>query len=111
MIHLLRQKATRQQIDEMLQELGTFIKLAVDIERDVLAGGGVMHADCEMVLLNDGSQQKDVWGADWVHATQSVEFDAIINIRPNQQNFSMTIQDLNLRQKVESITRKLLEGV
>jgi hypothetical protein len=111
MMHLIRQKATRQQIDEMLQELGTFIKLAVDVERGILAGGGAMHADCEMVLLNDGSQQTDIWGADWVPSTQSVEFDAIINIRPNQQNFSMTIQDSNLRQKIESITRKLLEGV
>jgi len=33
-IHILRQKATRQQIDEMLQELGTFIKLAVAIQRN-----------------------------------------------------------------------------
>jgi hypothetical protein len=111
MVHLLRQKATRQQIDEMLQELGTFIKLAVDIEQSILAGGGAMHADCEMVLLNDGSRQSDIWGADWVPSTQSVEFDAIINIRPNQQNFSMTIQDSNVRQKVESIVRQLLEGV
>lgn len=111
MIHLLRQKATRQQIDEMLQTLSTFIKLAVDIERGVLAGGGAMHADCEQVLLNDGSLQKDIWGADWVPSTQSVEFDAIINIRPNQQNYSMTIQDPSIRQKIESIARKLLEGV
>lgn len=111
MIHLLRQKTTRQQVDEMLQELGTFIKLAVDTEREILAGGGVMHADCEFVLLADGSQQNDVWGADWVPSTQSVEFDAIINIRPHQQNFSMTIQDSSIRQKVESIARKLLEGV
>jgi hypothetical protein len=111
MIHLLQQKATPQQVNEMLQELGTFIKLAVDIERGMLAGGGAMHADCEVILLDDGSQQIDIWGADWVPATQSIEFDAIINIRPNQQNFSMTIQDLNIRQKIELIVRKFLEGV
>jgi len=111
MIHLLHQKATRQQINEMLQELSTFIKLAVDIEHGILAGGGAMHADCEMTLLNDGSRQNDIWGADWVPSTQSVEFDAIINIRPNQQNYSMTIQDASIRQKVEAISRKLLEGI
>ena len=27
--------------------------------------GGEMHADCEAVLLEDGSRQEDVWGADW----------------------------------------------
>jgi hypothetical protein len=46
----------------MLQALGTYIKLAVDIRRGILAGGGVMHADCEVALLEDGSQQEDVWG-------------------------------------------------
>jgi hypothetical protein len=111
LIHLLRQKATRQQLDEMLQELGSFIKLAVDIKRAILAGGGQMHADCESMLLKDGSQQSDIWGADWIPAIQKVEFDALINIRPNQQNYAMTIQDPNIKQLVETITRQLLEGV
>jgi hypothetical protein len=110
-IHLLRQKATRQQINEMLQELGTFIKLAVDIQRNILAGGGAMHADCESLLLQDGSNQADIWGADWIPSIQKVEFDALINIRPNQQNYSMAIQDPGIKQRVESITRQLLEGI
>ncbi|MDZ7289759.1 MAG: DUF5674 family protein [candidate division KSB1 bacterium] len=111
MIHIIRQEATRQQLDEMLQELGTYIKLAVDIQRNILAGGGQMHADCEAVLLNDGSRQADIWGADWIPSIQKAEFDALINIRPSQQNYSMTIQDPHIRQRVESIIRKLLEGV
>lgn len=111
MIYLLQQKATRQQLDEMLQELGTFIKLAVDIHRNILAGGGQMHADCESVLLHDGSQQSDIWGADWIPSIQKIEFDALINIRPNQQNYAMTIQDPDIKQRVETITRQFLEGV
>lgn len=111
MIHIIRQKATRQQIDEMLEELGSLIKLAVDIRRNIGAGGGAMHADCELALLNDGSQQEDIWGAGWIPSTQSVELDALINIRPNQQNNSMTIQDPNIAQLVESIVRQLLGGV
>lgn len=111
MIHILRQKATRQQVDEMLQELGSLIKVAVDIRRNILAGGGQMHADCELVLLSDGSNQDDVWGAGWIPSTQSVELDALINIRPSQQNHSMAIQDPQIAQRVESIIRQLLEGV
>ena len=42
------------------------MKLAVDLERRILAGGGALHADCEAVLLGAGSRQEDVWGADWV---------------------------------------------
>jgi hypothetical protein len=66
LIHLLRQKSTRQQVDEMLQELGTFIKPAVDIQRHILAGGGAMHADCESLLLQDDSNQTDIGSADWI---------------------------------------------
>lgn len=40
----------------MLQTLGTYVKLAVDIRRGILAGGGTLHADCEAVLLEDDSQ-------------------------------------------------------
>lgn len=63
MIHLIRTPATPQQIEEMLETLDTYIKLAVDIERCILAGGGVMHADCESALLEDGSAQENIWGA------------------------------------------------
>ena len=55
MIHFIRDPATSDQMQEMLEMLETYVKLAVDIERGILAGGGAMHADCEAVLLEDGS--------------------------------------------------------
>ena len=60
MIHILRRKATRKQVIEMSEVFGTFIKLAVDIRREILAGGGEPHADCEQALLDDGSEQVDI---------------------------------------------------
>ncbi len=63
MIHLLRERATCQQIEEMLQTPLIFIKVAVDIRRGTLAGGASLHSDCEDALLNDGSLQQDIWGA------------------------------------------------
>lgn len=63
-IHIIRQRATEDEIQEMLEELETYIKLSVDVEREILAGGGEYHADCEEVLLEDGSRQEDIWGAD-----------------------------------------------
>ncbi len=109
MIHLLQNHATKRQIEEMLQALDTYIKLAVDIERGTLAGGGTLHADCEAVLIDDGSQQQDIWGADWLPDTQEVQFEALINIRPRQNNRSMIIQDPVIRQQVEQIARFILE--
>ncbi len=110
MVHVIRSKATTQQMVEMLETLNTYVKLAVDIRRGVLAGGGVMHADCESALLEDGSQQEDVWGADWTPASQQVTFESLINIRPRQGNRSLDIQDPNIRSRVAQITLDLLGG-
>ena len=109
LIHIIRTPATPRQIEDMLQALETYIKLAVDIERGILAGGGVMHADCESSLLEDGSAQEDVWGADWNPASQQVTFESLINIRPRQDNRSMELLDPKLRERVGHITRQLLE--
>lgn len=109
MILIISTHATREQIAEMLQPLDTYIKLAVDTRRQVLAGGGLLHADCEAVLLEDGSRQDDVWGANWLPLTQEVTYESLINIRPRQNNRTMIINDPALRLNVERTVRRLLE--
>ena len=79
--------------------------------REVLAGGGGLHADCEQILLEDGSRQEDIWGADWLPFSQETQFEALINIRPRQNNPSMIILDPAIRARVETIARRLLKGV
>ena len=109
MIHVLTRAATQTQIDEMLETLGSYIKLAVDVERGWVAGGGELHADCETALLDAGCLQEDVWGADWLPSGE-VRFGSLINIRPRQGNRSLEIQSKELRQKVEQIARAIFEG-
>ena len=108
MIHIIRARATQQQIADMLEMLEFYIKLAVDVEREILAGGGALHADCEAELLEDGSQQEHIWGADWVPETQEVRFEALINIRSRQGNPSMEILDPQLLGQVKRIAENLL---
>ena len=108
MINIIREPATSQQILSMLQELGTYIKLAIDIDRGILSGGGTLHADCKAVLLEDGSQQASIWGADWIPGVQQVTFESLINIRPRQNNRSMEILDPEIREQVSAIAHRLL---
>jgi hypothetical protein len=108
MMYLLNVKAKPSQIDEMLEEYGTMIKIAVDIRREILAGGGEMHADCERLLLEDGSEQDDIWGANWYPREKRVEFEALINIRPLLGNRSLVIQNQEIRNSVEMITKAML---
>jgi hypothetical protein len=98
-------------MQDMLQALGSYVKLAVDVRRRILAGGGALHADCESILLEDGSQQIDVWGADWIPGTQEVTYESLINIRPRQGNRGLELRDPALREQVASIVRELLQGV
>ena len=111
MIHIIRSRATPKQIKEMLQGLDTYIKLSVDIQRGILSGGGVLHADCESALLEDGSRKENIWGADWNPKSQQVTFESLINIRPRQNNRSLEILDPAIRESVDRITRQLLGGV
>ena len=106
---VLHTPATTEQLEEMLQDWGALIKLVVDIERQALAGGGEMHADGESALIDDGSRQEDLWGANWYPDTKEVRFEALINIRPRHGNVNLEVHSASTRSQMESIIRRLLE--
>jgi hypothetical protein len=110
MIHLLTERATTEQFQDLLPKPDSMIKIVVDVRRRILAAGGEMHADCEWVLLEHGSEQDDLWGANWFHAEKRIAFESLINIRPRLGNRSIVLQDESLRQKVEDITRGIFGG-
>jgi Protein of unknown function (DUF5674) len=110
LILVIRERATKEQIDEMLFLCKFYIKLAVDVERRILSGGGEMHFDCEQVLLLDGSRQENIWGAGFMPLTQKITYDSLINIRP-RQNRSMEILDPTIRERVAEIITQLLGGI
>lgn len=110
MVHILQSQPSAEQMKEMLAQYDTMIKIVVDIRRRILAGGGEMHSDCEEVLLDNGSAQDDLWGANWHPNEQRIEFESLINIRPRLGNRGILIQNEELRQKVEVITREVFGG-
>lgn len=109
-IHFVAEPASARQIEEMLGTFGNYIKVAVDIQKGVLAGGGEFHADCEALLIEKGSAQEDIWGADWFPETKEIRFGALINLRPKQGNRSMDIQNAKIRHRVDIVIRTLLEA-
>ncbi|MFL9458511.1 MULTISPECIES: DUF5674 family protein [Nostocales] len=92
MILIIRTRATPEQMEQMLEELKFYIKLAVDIDRCILAGGADMHYFCEQALLEDGRSQQNIWGAGFMPTSQKITYDSLINIRP-RQNRSMEVLD------------------
>jgi len=108
-ILIIREPATGEQIARMREELGDVIKLAVDLDRGILAGGGELHADCEQTLLDDGSKQEHIWGGDWYPDVREVGFESLINIRPRQGNRGLELQNPAFRERLEFLVRWLLE--
>ena len=113
MILVIREKVTPEQLKAMLEMHSNvnYVKVAVDIEQRVLAGGGDMHSDCEEILLEEGSNQQNIWGAGWHWDTREVKYDSLINIRPKQGNRGIELTDLSLRQHIAEIILEFFEGV
>jgi len=87
------------------------VKYVVDIERGVAAVGGELHADAEGLLLESGSSQHDLWGANYYpdrSRDTCIEFTSLINIRPTENNPGMEIVDAQLQERVREITFALI---
>jgi hypothetical protein len=87
------------------------VKYVVDVGRGVAAVGGELHADEEALLLEHGSRQEDLWGANYYPGRGEegcIEYTSLINIRPAQGNRSMRIEDEALRARVRELTFALV---
>jgi Protein of unknown function (DUF5674) len=90
---------------------GDMVKYVVDVERQLAAVGGQLHADAEQLLLAAGSRQADLWGANYYPGRapeECIEYTSLINIRPAQGNRSMLIADEMIRDRVRAITWALI---
>lgn len=88
---------------------GNLVKAVVDVERELLAVDAELHSDLEALLLDNGSKQKNLWGINLypdLQGEDSIEFDAVINMRPSQGNRSRGVEDKELRKKIIEIVTK-----
>ena len=63
------------------------------------------------IPIEHGSEQDDLWGANWYPEEQHLEFESLINIRPRLGNRSIIIQSEVLRQQVADIICEMLRGI
>lgn len=101
-------KATQKELDKMSYELGNYVKVVVDIEKCILAGGGGMHYDEEQLLLEYGCEQKNLWGGGVDFFTKEVDYNSMINIRPTANNPSRDILSDEIRKKFKKILEEIL---
>lgn len=80
---IIRSKIDTESRKTVAEDLKGYIKVVVDIRRQILSTGGEKHVDAEQLLLKDGSCQEDLWGAGLDLETNEMDFDSLINLRPN----------------------------
>ena len=93
------------ELTEMAENMyGNLVKAVVDINKNILVVDAEMHADEEQFLLENGSDQADLWGINLYPAKfgseDFIEFDSMINIRPRQNNPSRYVLDSNVREQI-----------
>jgi len=95
----------QQEIQNASEQFDTYIKTVIDIKKKICVAGMDRHFEGEKILLDKGSNQRDIWGGGIDIETKEVDCNSFINIRPNDNNTSNEIQDAKLRDAYISITR------
>ena len=91
---------------------GNLVKAVVDVEKEIMAINGELHADEEAQMLENGSKQENLWGINIYPELQGddrIEFDSMINLRPSQNNLTRGVESPKIQQRIKEIVNKLIK--
>ena len=87
------------------------VKAVVDARQGIMAIGGELHADEEVLLTETaGSAREDTWGINLYPKQEEdwIEFDSMVNLKPSFGNRSRGVENAEVREKILSIVRALI---
>lgn len=107
-MRLVEDKVSVAQLKEMAAKMyGTLVKGVVDIDKGLLVVDAELHADEEAFLVDQGSEQNNLWGINLYPGKfgtrDFIEFDSMINIRPSQKNMSRNVESAEIRKKITNL--------
>jgi len=112
-MQIVKEKINISVLREMSKKMfGNLVKAVVDVEEGIVVIDGELHADELAVLIENGSEQKNLWGINIYPEKKGedfIEFDSVINIRPNQGNHSRGVEDEQEREKIVGVVNKLIQ--
>jgi hypothetical protein len=106
-------KLSLSELTEMAQKMyDPMVKAVVDLLKKKLVVDAEMHVDEEAWLLEQGSQQNDLWGINlYPHefgTDKFIEYDSMINIRPRQQNPTRSIESTEIREQIQTLVKEVV---
>ena len=88
---------------------GDMVKAVVDVENGILAISGELHVDIQAILMEKrGSLNSSIWGINLYPEKQGedfIEFDSMVNLKPQYGNRTRDIQDQEIREKIRDIVK------
>ena len=105
---IIRRKANGSELNKIAEHFKGYIKIVVDIEREMISAGEDRKVDEEKELLDDGSHKINLWGGGLDLETKEIDYNSMINLRPNQDNPSRDIMSKQIRKRFDKIVRSLL---
>lgn len=102
---------TKDEIGKLQEQFDTYIKTVIDIEKRICSAGCDRHYESEKILLDQGSEQKSIWGGGIDLESKIIDFNSFINIRPTDNNPSNDILDPKIRKQYEELTKYFFEEV
>jgi hypothetical protein len=109
-IIVFEKKADKEEVTEVTKIYKGYTKVVVDIEKEILSAGGEYHADCEQLLISNGSSQENLWGGGFRFNNKEVDFMALTNFKPSINHFTYEISLPEIREKVEKTIRKIFDN-
>lgn len=111
-IKIIKEAISKEELSDIAKnQFGDLVKAVIDIEKEIVAIGGELHADEEALLLQNGSHQENLWGINLYlnkSADEVIEFDSMINVRPSQNNRSRGVESVEIQLKILEIVNKLI---
>lgn len=107
-ILILDSKASAEQIKQISEHFQGYVKVVVDIEKGILCAGADRHVDEEQELLKNDSKQSNLWGGGIDLKSGEIDYNSMINLRPNQDNPSRDIMSIEVRKLFDDIVKKVL---
>ena len=110
---IIEGKIKLKELKEMAENsFGNLVKAVVDIEKGIMAVDAELHCDEEALLLENGSEQRDLWGINFyveLGGDDFIEFDSMINLRPSQGNRGRGVDNPEIRERIRAVVDKLVK--
>jgi hypothetical protein len=113
-IIIIKIPITRFELKKIAQDgFGDMVKGAVDVAQGIMALGGELHMDEQMLLIEqERSSQEFVWGINLYPEKQDggfIEFDSMINLKPAFGNRSRGVDNAETQKNIIEIVNKLIK--